>query len=103
MSVCAWQKTLQALLDWIPARLTALTYLIAGDFSAYHEWRLSAWRGLSSNEQLLVKVGFAALHIQIAQDQASAEENVQIIRLLDRSVLVWLVIVAIVIVGRAFF
>ncbi|MEM7765554.1 MAG: regulatory signaling modulator protein AmpE [Pseudomonadota bacterium] len=61
---------LQAVLAWVPARLSALGLILAGHYDA----GLDAWRALRptttlgrDNEQLLTRVGLAAL--QLSQDQ----------------------------------
>ena len=81
--------TLHGWLAWIPARLTAIGYAVAGHFDA----ALGAWRGgitpngttSENSERLLARVGVAALAVR----GATAAK-----RLVFRLLLIWAVIIA---------
>ena len=75
-------ETLHGWLAWIPARLTAIGYAMAGSF----EGALSAWRTpegvgeLPQNEQselLLARVGRGALALQDDDDESAADRAVR--------------------------
>lgn len=69
-------------LAWIPARLTAIGYAMAGSF----EGALSAWRATDSNtskthseqsEALLARVGIGALALQSEDDESVSDRGVR--------------------------
>lgn len=75
-------ETLHGWLAWIPARLTAIGYAMAGSFDG----ALTAWRrhddvpAASSHEQserLLARVGTGALALHERSDESSAERAVR--------------------------
>jgi AmpE protein len=91
--------TLEDLLDWLPARLAALGYVIAGDFSnGFKQWIHHFNGGLSSNQDLLISTGFGAMNIN-PEATGDEEEARQVLRLIDRSLIVWLVVIAIFTLG----
>ena len=88
---------------WIPARLTALGYAAAGHFDA----ALGAWRAPSEqqeaslpeyNENLLARVGVAALALTDEDDEDLIQRGVRgataANRLVFRSLLIWAVIIS---------
>jgi membrane protein required for beta-lactamase induction len=92
------------LLAWIPARLTALGYALAGNFDG----AIAAWRGHDSsdsdtpsegNESLLARVGMAALALTARDDESVQERGVRgalaasglVLRLLG----IWAVVIAV--------
>lgn len=90
-------------LAWIPARLTALGYAAAGHFDA----ALGAWRAPSEqqeaslpeyNENLLARVGVAALALTDDDDEDLIQRGVRgataANRLVFRSLLIWAVIIS---------
>ncbi len=90
-------------LAWIPARLTALGYAAAGHFDA----ALGAWRAPSEqqdaslpeyNENLLARVGVAALALVDDDDESLIQRGVRgafaANRLVFRSLLIWAVIIS---------
>jgi len=97
-------------LAWVPARLAALTYALAGSFEdAVGNWKVavgSASRGvLGRAEDLLARVGRASLQPSLAAVPA-AEVDVATVRgawrIVERSVWIWLaVIAALVLAGTA--
>jgi AmpE protein len=95
---------LHGLLAWIPARLTALGYALAGSFDG----AIAAWRGHDSsdsdtpsegNENLLARVGMAALALTARDDESVQERGVRgalaasglVLRLLG----IWAVVIAV--------
>jgi AmpE protein len=89
-------------LAWIPARLTAIGYAVAGHFDA----ALAAWRSAElpagttseNSEQLLARVGVAALALEAGEDEDLTARGVRganaAKRLVFRLLLIWAVIIA---------
>jgi AmpE protein len=90
-------------LAWIPARLTAIGYAVAGHFDA----ALAAWRsgteaatGTTSenSERLLARVGVAALALESGADEDLTARGVRgataAKRLVFRLLLIWAVIIS---------
>jgi AmpE protein len=95
--------TLHGWLAWIPARLTAIGYAVAGHFDA----ALAAWRsgepgpaGTTSehSERLLARVGVAALALESGADEDLTARGVRgataAKRLVFRLLLIWAVIIS---------
>lgn len=94
--------TLHGWLAWIPARLTAIGYAVAGHFDA----ALAAWRGgatsagttSENSERLLARVGVAALALHDPADEDVTARGVRgataAKRLVFRLLLIWAVIIS---------
>jgi AmpE protein len=95
--------TLHGWLAWIPARLTALGYAVAGHFDA----ALAAWRSSEAtsadtpsehSERLLARVGLAALALEPGDGEDLAARGVRgataAKRLVFRLLFIWAVIIA---------
>ncbi len=100
--------TLQAILDWVPARLVALGYATTGSFiDALSHWRNSKanWTGKwdIANTGTLVSSGLGALRLH--EEAAPAPEDVQAEiheiksaqALVWRTLVVWIVIIALMV------
>lgn len=62
------------LLDWLPARVTALSYAIMGSFEdALHCWRRQARMWSDINSGPLLASGFGAMHMANCDDEGQAE------------------------------
>ncbi|HNP35887.1 MAG TPA: regulatory signaling modulator protein AmpE [Woeseiaceae bacterium] len=94
---------LHAFLAWIPARLTAIGYAIAGHFDA----AIEAWRtprgepggiAAGSNESLLARVGVGAMALDEVPDEDLVERSIRgattANSLVFRLLLIWVVIIA---------
>lgn len=94
---------LHAWLAWLPARLTAMGYAVAGHFDA----ALQAWRSVrtapgsstaETNELLLDRVGTGAMALQEDEDDVLQERGVRgasaANRLVFRQLLIWVVVIA---------
>lgn len=89
-------------LAWIPARLTALGYAIAGHFdAAFAAWRLPrepAATSSEASEMLLARVGAGALALQDKEGEELNERGVRgaiaANRLVFRLLLIWAVVIA---------
>jgi AmpE protein len=88
------------LLDWIPARLVGLGYMISGNFSTgFVQWRQYATQGLQSSGELLIATGLAAMNLT-ATASGDFEEARHILRMIERTLVIWLVIIAIFTLGH---
>jgi AmpE protein len=95
-------EDLHGWIAWIPARLTAFGYAMAGNFEA----AISAWRSAGNvgvppgiqNENLLGRVGVGALSLQTTEEETSAERGergaLAANRLVFRSLLIWAAVIA---------
>jgi len=95
-----WAERLRAMLVWIPARLTALGYALAGHFDAAFEgWQDAAAEmpaGAGSSEHLLVETGLGALDLRDRDDVwTGASAPRAAMRLVWRTLTLWLVVVAV--------
>ncbi len=94
---------LHAWLAWLPARLTALGYAVAGHFDG----ALQAWRGArqtsqrttaETNELLLAAVGTGAMALEDADEDEIQDRGIRgasaANRLVFRQLLIWLVVIA---------
>lgn len=92
-------RSVESVLDWIPVRIFAGVFALGGHFvQVVSYWRNKPVLGLDVNERLLTDCGTAALggdDIEKIAEQGSAEKSA--IGLLDRSFVIILVIVAIVV------
>jgi AmpE protein len=95
--------SLHGWLAWIPARLTAIGYAVAGHFDA----ALAAWRAGSgepagttseNSERLLARVGVAALALEAGEDEDLTARGVRgataAKQLVFRLLIIWAVIIA---------
>ena len=88
-------RNLRQVLDWLPARLTALCYALVGDFvrgySALHPF----WREADARtERILADSGLASLAISSELAIDALDENTQAIALAERALLLVLVLIA---------
>ena len=96
-------EALHGWLAWIPARLTAVGYAVAGHFDdALAAWRANdhqpAGTASENSERLLARVGVAALALQAADDEDLTARGVRgataAKRLVFRLLLIWAVIIS---------
>lgn len=92
-------RSIESMLDWIPVRLLTFVFALGGHFvKVFSCWRKKPALGLEMNESLLTDCGLAALGNADAENHAmdaSLERNV--VSLIDRSFVIVLVVVAIVV------
>ena len=90
---------LEDILDWLPARIVGLGYALAGNFSkGFSEWMQHLKGGLNSNQDLLISTGIGAMGLD-PEGESDVEEARQVLRMIDRSLIVWLVLIAIFTLG----
>ncbi len=103
-------RALHELLAWVPARLLAMTYALAGSFEdALRAWRHSGAAGslAESNAGLLLAAGLAALRLESTvlrgePDESTGTSTVAVRAAGDlvwRSLLIWISVVALPTVG----
>jgi membrane protein required for beta-lactamase induction len=96
----AWLHTWAA---WIPARLVALSYTLVGNFMAsFDTWlKMATKPGLS--QEVLVDCGDASLGLTGSEAKSSTKaENESALRLVQRALLVWVLIIAVATLGQLF-
>jgi len=87
---------LQQLLDWIPARFTAILYMVVGSFQAgIKQWCQCFFSGLGNNIYLLQQCGMAAL----GNGREESESALAALDLVEHALIVILVIIAIFTLG----
>jgi membrane protein required for beta-lactamase induction len=92
-------RSAEAVLDWIPVRILTCVFALGGHFvKVFSCWRKAPFSGWEGNEALLIECGWSALggnEIDKVAEDGSAERNA--IGLLDRSFVITLVVVAIIV------
>lgn len=92
-------EQLHGILAWVPARLTCLGYALAGSFEeALRAWRsygehVAGQRFFHINDELVAAVGQAAL-ARPAYEDVSAECAAAALRLVTRTVFIWVTVIA---------
>ncbi len=89
---------LHLLLAWLPARLCAIAYALAGSFvEAMHDWRQVKGSWFENSRKVLIVSGFGALRIkpdEIEDDSRACEQVNESMALVRRAVLVFLSLIA---------
>ncbi len=88
-------KTFERLLDWIPVRLFAFSIALVSHFvSVFKCWLSDVLTGFQQNDAVLANCGVAALK---EEGSTSKLIRAQVLTLIDRALIVWLVIMALII------
>ncbi len=89
---------LHLLLAWLPARICAIAYALAGSFvEAMHDWRQVEGGWFESSRHVLIASGFGALRVKsadIEDDSTACEQISECMALVRRAVLVFLSLIA---------
>jgi len=93
VKVAVW---LQALLDWVPVRITGFSYALAGHFAyAFTYWCKNFVSGLDKTREFAFGSGLAALELEKSDAAlADVEENRMALNLVDRTIVLWIVVLA---------
>lgn len=92
---------IQAILDWIPVRIVGLTYALAGRFNqAFSYWWENLNAGLNNAREFAGNIGLVALELD-AKDTTAANfsENKMALGLIDRTIIIWIVMIAVFTLG----
>ncbi len=96
-------RRLHGILTWLPARITALGFAIAGSFEdAIHNWRnrSAEWSGewIDSSDGVLAATGTGALQLEIEAAESDQEAELNAIRaglgLVWRTLIAWVTLFA---------
>ena len=105
-SVAESARILHGILAWVPARLTALAYALAGSFIDVVEcWRenKSVWAHdwVAGNRRLLIDVGISALQFRTCREGVEVDDPDDwhghidsAHRLSTRTIVIWLIVIA---------
>jgi membrane protein required for beta-lactamase induction len=87
-----------AIINWIPAHLTALCFAVTGSFvDALHHWKESKVKNhldADESESMLADVGLGSLHYKEASDAENPAAVKAVLALAKRSVILWLTALA---------
>lgn len=97
-------KQVQAVLDWVPVRLAGLSYALVGNFGAgFGYWLKTLVSGFDFENKLSWSLGLSGLQAKIDDNTNVGEpENIAAIELVNNAVVVWIVVIAIFILGYWF-
>jgi cobalamin biosynthesis protein CobD/CbiB len=105
------------IIDWVPSRLTAMSFAVAGDFEdALYCWRQQAQAWMSPGQGIVLAAGAGALGVRLGEtihqngtvsfrpelgvgDEADVNYMASAVGLIWRSVVIWMLVVAIVTVA----
>ncbi len=91
---------LHGVIDWLPQRLLSLTYALAGHFSlAFKFWSQNFLLGLALQQKQVVEGAFVALGLSPV-DKAEKNHIDIAAALIDRGLLIWLVVLALITIAR---
>ncbi len=108
-------QKIKTILDWVPVRVVSLMFMLVGNFIAVLPISLGHLKsGVNANEQVITDSGMAALGISTDEDtsdtasEASAsddvqDENQQAMSLIERAMVAWVVIIALITIGKVIF
>ncbi len=82
-------------LDWAPARVTSLLFLLTGDFvNGFYRVKDYLVDLAANNQQIVSETGIAALGIDIGMSHNDILENQNALTLIERTMIIYLVVVA---------
>lgn len=81
-------------LDWLPARITSLLFLLTGDFvNGFYRVRDYLTDLNASNRQIISETGVSALGIKLGMSESCLQENKDALAMVERTWIVYLVAV----------
>jgi AmpE protein len=84
-------------IDWVPARITSLFFLLTGDFvKGFYRIQDYLTDPDADNNQLLSETGVAALGLEMGVSDNDVEENTRTMDMIKRTLIIYLVLAAIV-------
>lgn len=90
--------TIEAILDWLPVRFFTFLFAAGPAFKkVLNCWTKNLPTGMSNNENMLTECGVAAINIDDVKNSANGAMQKAAINLIDRTLIILLVLVAIVI------
>jgi AmpE protein len=91
---------IQDVLDWIPSRLVGISYALVGNFGEGFKYcSKHVWSGLAEARKFSVDSGVAVLGADFDSDKAPLKENYAALDLINHTLVVWLVALALVLFG----
>lgn len=82
-------------LDWAPARVTSLLFLLTGDFvNGFYRVKDYLVDLDANNQQIISETGIAALGIDIGMSNNDVSENKSALTLIERTLIIYLVVIA---------
>jgi len=95
-AVTSSAEMFRQVLDWLPVRLLTLAFALVGHFSSVIGfWLDHVFSGFDQNETMLVGSAQKVLAKETEKELASLEEKCRYVyRLLQRSLIVWLIVIA---------
>lgn len=91
----------QNIMDWLPVRVIGVCYALVGHFVHAFKCVLKNLKlGLQDNQKFTVESGLTSLGANIEDTStASLEENSNALALIDRALIAWIIVVALVTLG----
>lgn len=84
-------------LDWLPTRIIGFTYLLVGHFNyGFSYWRKHVFDSVKYSSDFAANVGLAALECDPENAiSADADENRKALKMVERTFLLWIAIIAV--------
>lgn len=100
-SMLLWATYFLAILDWVPIRLAGLAYALVGDFHhGFAYWVKHVISGFDKNREFAEQSGLIALHLNDENaEKANLDENRAVLALTDRTLILYLVVIALFVLG----
>jgi AmpE protein len=84
-------------INWIPARITSLLFLLTGDFvNGFYRIKEYLTDALADNWQLIAETGIAAQSLDRGISERNVDENTKTVELVCRTAIIYLVFAALV-------
>ena len=82
-------------LDWAPARLSSVLFLLTGDFvRGYYRLKDFFADVESSNKHIISETGISALGLEMGVNQEDIKENKDALDMVNRTLIIYIVLVA---------